>query len=105
MGGNDAIFNKIAEALLVDYSSVYYVNAVTNEYRWYSMDSQYKSLKIEPDGDNFFENVIRDSELVVYKDDIELVRNFLAKVSYININCVFINKMILAPDFINDCRT
>ncbi len=79
MGENDAIFNKIAEALLVDYSSVYYVNAVTNEYRWYSMDSQFKSLKIEPDGDNFFENVIRDSELVVYKEDIELVRNFLAK--------------------------
>ena len=26
------IFNKIAEALLADYSSVYYVNALTNEY-------------------------------------------------------------------------
>ena len=32
MKGNQEIFNKIAEALLIDYTSVYYVNAVTNEY-------------------------------------------------------------------------
>ena len=34
MDMQDAIFKKIAEALLVDYTSVYYVNAVTNEYYW-----------------------------------------------------------------------
>ena len=38
------IFVKIAEALLVDYSSIYYVNAVTKRYKWYSINSGFKSL-------------------------------------------------------------
>ena len=46
MDNNDIIFNKIAEALLIDYSSVYYVNAVTNEYKWYSINSEFNSLQI-----------------------------------------------------------
>ena len=41
---NDKIFNKIVEALLVDYSSVYYVNAITNEYQWYSVDPKFHSF-------------------------------------------------------------
>ena len=34
MAEQDMIFNKIAESLLLDYSSVYYVNVETNEYYW-----------------------------------------------------------------------
>ena len=43
---NDSVLKKIADALLVDYSSVYYVNAVTNEYQWYSADPEFHSLHI-----------------------------------------------------------
>ena len=47
----EKIFIRIAEALLVDYSSVYYVNAVTNEYYWYSVDPEFHSLKARMSGD------------------------------------------------------
>ena len=64
---NDAIFIKIAEALLVDYSSIYYVNAVTNEYQWYSADPDFHSLHIEQHGSDFFKNLIVDSDKVIYE--------------------------------------
>ena len=48
------IFKKISEALLSDYSSVYYVNAVTNEYYWYSVNPEFHSLSLEKGGDDFF---------------------------------------------------
>ena len=66
---NDMIFNKIAEALLIDYTSVYYVNAVTNEYQWYSADSEFHSLNIQQHGDDFFKNLIDDADKVIYEED------------------------------------
>lgn len=69
MLNKDNIFNKIAEALLADYSSVYYVNAVTNEYRWYSADPEFHSLSIEQNGKDFFHNLITDADKVVYEED------------------------------------
>ncbi|MCR5702405.1 MAG: diguanylate cyclase [Lachnospiraceae bacterium] len=69
MAEKDLYFRKISEALLRDYTSVYYVDAVTNEYYWYSFDSKYHSLKLEPSGDDFFKNVKRDVLSVVYEED------------------------------------
>ena len=63
------VFTKIAEALLRDYSSVYYVNAVTNEYYWYSVDPEFHSLNLEQGGDDFFKNLIRDCKKVIYAED------------------------------------
>ena len=65
----EKIFEKMAEALLVDYSSIYYVNAVTNEYYWYSVDPQFHSLNLEEGGDDFFKNLIRDCKQVIYEED------------------------------------
>lgn len=66
---NDDILKKISEALLVDYSSVYYVNAVTNEYYWYSVNPEFHSLKLEPGGDDFFVNLERDCRLAIFEED------------------------------------
>ena len=63
------IFTKIAEALLVDYTSVYYVDAVTNEYYWYSVDPEFHSLNLEQGGDDFFKNIVRDCKQVIYEPD------------------------------------
>ena len=65
----DEIFKKIAESLLVDYSSVYYVNALTNEYYWYSLNPEFHSLRLEQGGDDFFENLKRDCKKVIYEED------------------------------------
>ncbi|MBR0147340.1 MAG: EAL domain-containing protein [Eubacterium sp.] len=72
MATQEMIFNKIAEALLMDYTSVYYVNIVTNEYFWYSVHQEFHNLKIEQGGDDFFRNIIRDAKQVVYPDDMHI---------------------------------
>ena len=69
MSTNDNIFNKIAEALLIDYTSIYYVNAITNEYQWYSTNSEYHSLHLEPSGKDFFSDLVRDVKQFVYEED------------------------------------
>ncbi len=69
MINNDPIFTKIAEALLVEYTSIYYINARTNEYQWYSADPEFLSLHIEKGGKDFFKNLRRDAEKVVYEED------------------------------------
>ena len=67
--GNNEILIRIAEALLADYSSVYYVDTKTNGYCWYSANSEFHSLQIESEGSDFFENMKRDAAKVVYEDD------------------------------------
>ncbi len=69
MATQDSIFRKISEALLTDYSSIYYVNAVTNAYFWYSVNPEFHSLNLEQGGDDFFRNIIRDCKKVVYEED------------------------------------
>ena len=79
MPKKDEIFKKIAESLLVDYTSVYYVNAVTNEYYYYSVDPDFRSLSIEQRGDDFFEDLKRDSRNVVYEEDQHIFLNDIQK--------------------------
>ena len=69
MTKQDDVFKKIAESLLVDYTSVYYVNAVTNEYCWYSVNSEFHSLNLEQGGEDFFKNIKEDCKKVVCEED------------------------------------
>ena len=69
--------NCIAEVLLSDYSSVYYVDLVTGEYRWFSISEDHRSLQLEPMGTDFFEDMKRNTENVIYKDDVVTVRKAL----------------------------
>lgn len=62
------ILNKIAEALLIDYTSFYCVNAVTNEYKWYSVDPVTHTLH-EEKGTDFFNALIHDAEFMIYDED------------------------------------
>ncbi|MBR1772340.1 MAG: hypothetical protein IJ749_00405 [Eubacterium sp.] len=61
--------NKIANALLLDYVDVYYINAVTNEYEWFSIQKDTGTLKHEKTGKDFFEDVIIDADKVIHEDD------------------------------------
>ena len=79
MYNNDSIFTKIAEALLIDYTSVYYVNASTNEYHWFSINPEFHSLQLEPDGEDFFTVMAKESERVIYKDDQHIFKTDLQK--------------------------
>ena len=79
MISSESVIKRIADALLVDYTSVYYVAAKTNEYYWYSVDPDFCSLKIEPKGDDFFVNIVRDAKQVVYEEDLHIFLNDLTK--------------------------
>ena len=81
MNGSQEIFNKIAEALLIDYTSVYYINAVTNEYVWYSEDADYHSLCIEQGGKDFFADLVRDADRVVCEEDKHIFMRDMTKES------------------------
>ena len=76
---NDVIFKRLAQALLCDYSSVYYVNAVTNEYVAFTFSPEFRSLKIDFEGKDFFRNLITDSEKVVYEEDKHIFQNDIQK--------------------------
>ena len=69
MTTEEKVFKKIAQALLVDYTSVYYVNAATGEYFWYSVDPRYHALNLEQGGDDFFRDIVRDCKKVVCPED------------------------------------
>lgn len=79
MAGNDVIFNRIAEALLIDYASVCYVNAGTGEYEWYSLDPDFRSLQIERGGRDFFSDIAQIARSVVHPDDQHIFTNDMRK--------------------------
>lgn len=66
---NDPVFLKIAEALLVEFTGIYYINAATSEYWWYSTDASSRSLKAEQGGKDFFADLEKDVERVIYEED------------------------------------
>ena len=81
---NDNILNKIANALLVDYTSIYYVNAVTNEYKWYSNDPEFHSLQLEQNGEDFFVSLVRDAKKVIYEEDQHIFTEDIQKEKLLN---------------------
>ena len=66
---NDPVFIKIAEALLVEFTGIYYINSATNEYWWYSADAGSRSLKLVQVGKDFFADMEKDIGRVIYEDD------------------------------------
>ncbi|MBQ9384345.1 MAG: GGDEF domain-containing protein [Ruminiclostridium sp.] len=62
-------FDTIAEALLTDYSSVYYVDAVTNEYCQYLTDPENHTLRPGNTGSDFFGDMKKFADRMVYEDD------------------------------------
>lgn len=75
----NAMFNKIIKALLTDYSSIYYVDARTGGYTWFSGNPEFNSLNIERNGEDFFANMKRDAEQVVYPEDLHIFTRDLQK--------------------------
>lgn len=81
---NNEILNRIAESLLADFSSVYYVDVKTNEYCWYSSDPEFHSLQIAQEGKDFFENLPKDAKQVVYEEDLHIFTELMQKENLLN---------------------
>ena len=71
-------FQKIAEAFLMQFDSVYYVNLGTGNYQWFSIDQKNMTVQ-NPDGEDFFTDVIKNLDNPVCEEDIPAVRAFLSR--------------------------
>lgn len=76
------IYFKIANALARNFFTTYYINLNTGLYVGYSSNDDYKTLKIEENGTDFFKDVSKNIPNSIYKDDQEKLykifnKNFL----------------------------
>ncbi len=82
---NDISFNRMARALLMDYIRIYYVNVRTEEFRWYSFDEEFHSLRIEMEGEDFFQTFATYIQKLVVEEDRHVFEDALDKVSMLNL--------------------
>ena len=78
------IYLKIASALVRNFFTTYYINVNSGLYVGYSSNDDYKTLRIEENGTNFFKDVKKNIPNNIYKDDQEKLyeifdKNFLLK--------------------------
>lgn len=84
MPNQDVVKERISNALLIDYTSIYYVDANTNEYCWFSLDEDYHALKLNPTGKDFFEDLARDAKIYVYPEDQHLFTDDFTKERFLH---------------------
>lgn len=66
-------FSRI-NALSGNYICIYTVDPATGHYSEYSGSEEYDALGMTREGDNFFENSVRDSGRVIYYEDVVMFR-------------------------------
>ena len=69
----DETLARVATALLLDYASVYYINIITGQYHSYSVNQGYQKLDLQLSGEDFFSDLARDIQQVVWDEDRPLI--------------------------------
>ena len=72
-------FSSIAQALAADYFSIYYVDTDTDRFVEYTSHDEYRALRIEKSGEDFFNLSRRNILRVVYPADHEKVLTAFTK--------------------------
>ena len=72
-------FSSIAQTLLKDYFSIYYVDTESGRFIEYSSSREYQSLEIEKGGEDFFGLSRRNILRVVHPDDIGMILSAFTK--------------------------
>ena len=72
-------FGRIAEGLASNYDVIYYVNVEDSAYVGYVVNNIYGKLEIDKEGEDFFADSLVNIPQLVYKQDRELVAEFLNK--------------------------
>lgn len=70
---------RISKALSKNYFTIYYVNFITDEYIGYSSNNDYNLLEIAENGHNFFDDLKKNVERVIYEEDRKKVIKLLTK--------------------------
>ena len=76
---NSVTFAGIAQALAMDYFSIYYVDTETDRFIEYSSHEEYSELNIEKGGEDFFELSRRNICRVVHRDDVDMFLKVFTK--------------------------
>lgn len=72
-------FARISNALATRYELIYYVNTVTGKYSAYTSGDKHNELSSIEQGDDFFAAAAKNAELIIYPDDLDMVRDTLGR--------------------------
>ncbi len=101
-------FTQIAESLAVNYDVIYYVDAENLNYVSYQCKNIYGKLDMNYSGEDFFADSIQDIKHIVYKDDQELVLEFIDRDHMISSlserKTAYIDYRIMADDILHYVR-
>ena len=70
---------RVAMALLIDYTSVYFIDLKNDHYESYSTNRGYQKLELQSSGTDFFADCQRDIRAVVCDDDWDMVSRALSR--------------------------
>ncbi|MBQ3841251.1 MAG: EAL domain-containing protein [Ruminiclostridium sp.] len=77
-------FSIILESLAARYDVIYYVNAVTDAYTGFTSNHIYGNIEIQEEGDHFFEDAVKNTDVIIHPDDRERVKNAFNKDYFIS---------------------
>ena len=74
---DELFFDVMAQKLLQDYASLFYVNAATDEYIWYAKDPEAKKFVNSAESTGFYEYVTNNAVQMIHEEDRGLVADYL----------------------------
>lgn len=80
----EIVFGKITHALSAGFDYIYYIDTDNHHYVEFSAQSSKESPKIERSGLDFFEDMEKNAELLVYNPDVDRVTRALRKENLLN---------------------
>ena len=80
----DFSFAELASALSADYESIFVIDSETDKYVEYRIDSTTFQLSPAMNGSDFYEDTIRNTEIMIYPDDREYFRKVFRKESFLD---------------------
>ena len=73
------VYGRIVMALAERYDALYMVDLETNHYSLYKTERVYSELSVALEGEDFFNQLQKDAETVVFRDDVPLVQAALTR--------------------------
>ncbi len=77
------VYGQIVMALAERYDALYMLDLKTDHYALYKSERMFSKVKVAAEGEDFFNQLQKDAEKVVYSEDIHLVQSALLKESFI----------------------
>lgn len=77
------VYGQIVMALAERYDALYMLDLDTEHYTLYRSERMFSKVKVAAEGNDFFNQLQKDAEQVVYAEDVHLVQSALLKESFL----------------------